>query len=143
MQTSFPRKFVGCRLSIKLKRKRERDSTHTSEPLKTPEARSLFLLPAPGGTNITWLAEDWPGLALLSVFELSLIFWALSLMLFRLLLLLALLAIKLMMLNTEMRRAIILKALISPFPKNIKAKTLNIVSSSLIFRPYFKSKGYD
>ena len=97
---------------------KERDNTHTFELLKSP--RSLFLLPAPGGTTITWLAEDWPGLALLSVFELSLIFWALSLMLFRLLFLLALLAIKLMMLNTDMRRAIILKALISPFAKNYK-----------------------
>ena len=69
---------------------------------------------------MTWLAEDWPGLALLSVFELSLIFWALSLMLLRLLLLLALLAIKLMMLNTDRSRAIILKALISPFAKYVE-----------------------
>ena len=57
-------------------------------------------------------------MVLLSVFELSLIFWALSLMLLRLLLLLALLAIKLMMLNTERRRAMILKVLMSPLTEN-------------------------
>ena len=119
--------IMVCRLFMKCNNKKRnifsysRSYLHTFWSLKTPAARSLFLLPAPGGTTITWLAEDWPGLALLSVLELSLIFWALSLMLLRLLLLLALLAIKLMMLNTERRRAIILKALISPFAKQVEA----------------------
>ena len=78
---------------------------------------SLLLLPTPGGTIMTWLAADCPGLALLSVLELTLTFWALSLILFRLLLLLALLTRRSMMLNMENRRAMMLKVLISLFAR--------------------------
>ena len=97
--------------------------------------RSRFLLPAPGGTIITWFelllslllitiitwfAEDWPGLVLLSVLELSLTFWALSLMLFLLLLLLALLTRRSMMLKIDSIRAMMLKVLMSLLPVQLK-----------------------
>ena len=94
-----------------------------------PSIASLFLLPAPGGTAITLMPKmgetynlfspwfftalelAWSGLALLSVFELSLALKSFWLMLFLLLLLFALLTSMSMMLNTERRRAMMLKVL--------------------------------
>ena len=90
---------------------------------------SLFLLPTPGGTIITWLAADWPGLVLLSVLELSFRLTALSLMLLRLLLLFALLTSRSTMLNMDIISAIILKVLMSLFAESRKLQQNNVYNT--------------